>query len=175
MPSCQPIGHDAGQQNDQQHGGGALHPKRGAAVAEMLWYLHLLRYGSSSRDLRRVPGVGLELDDLDFQTSNSAPAEWLNTRVKIRQAAAGSLRRSAPAPLQRQAVPFELVLHRLPSSFPTANVYPWPTLFWIGSYPRTDRSFLRSAEMWTRTALLKLFTLPSHRCSINSSALTTRP
>ena len=47
-------------------------------------------------------------------------------------------------------------------------------LIWIGSYPRAARSFFLSDEIWTRMELLKLLTLPSQICSINSSGLITR-
>ena len=45
----------------------------------------------------------------------------------------------------------------------------------MGSCPNAPRSFLRSDEMCTRVALLKLLTLLSHTCSISSSWLTGRP
>lgn len=56
----------------------------------------------------------------------------------------------------------------------SSQIYPCPILFCIGSYPNAARSFFLNEEICTRIELLKLFTLPSHRCSIISSGLITR-
>ena len=45
----------------------------------------------------------------------------------------------------------------------------------MGSNPNAVLSFFRRADMCTRMELLKLSTLPSQTCSINSSWLTGRP
>lgn len=56
------------------------------------------------------------------------------------------------------------------NDFYSSRIYPCPILFCIGSYPRAVRSFFLKEEICTRMELLKLFTLPSQRCSIISSA-----